>query len=194
MNLAQLQNVGDPLARHRILQGSQDLSNQCAQELRSLSYLLHPPMLEELGLASALKIYAEGFSQRSGVALDIEVQPDFERLPPEMEIALFRVAQESLSNILRHSNSPRARIKLVRNSAIKLTVMDEGRGFSEGKKSRVTGDVQMGVGILGMTERMKQLGGTLEINSGPTGTSVNAHLPCRDGRMDVEQDPSRNRG
>ncbi len=194
MNLASLQNITDPQRLRTVAQNSQDLSNQCAQELRSLSYLLHPPMIEELGLASALKIYAEGFSQRSGVALDIEVQPDFERLPHDMEMALFRVAQESLSNILRHSNSPRAKIKLVRNSAINLTVMDEGRGFSAGKKSNVTGEVQMGVGILGMTERMKQLGGTLEINSGPTGTSVNAHLPYRSGRMDVEQDPSRNRG
>jgi two-component system NarL family sensor kinase len=192
MNLAQLQNTKDPQAFRAMLQSSQDLSKQCAQELRSVSYLLHPPMLEELGLVSALKIYAEGFSQRSGVALDIEVEPDFERLPPEMEITLFRVAQESLSNILRHSNSQRAKIKLSRNSGIELAVMDEGRGFSQAKKSDVTGDVQMGVGILGMTERMKQLGGTLRIDSGPTGTSVNAHLPYARG-MDA-QDPNRHRG
>jgi two-component system NarL family sensor kinase len=194
MNLAGLQNMTDLQRLRATAQSSHDLSNQCAQELRSLSYLLHPPMLEELGLASALKIYAEGFSQRSGLVLDIEVEPDFERLPHDMEIALFRVAQESLSNILRHSNSSRAKIKLSRNSGIELAVMDEGRGFSKANKSDVTGDVQMGVGILGMTERMKQLGGTLQINSGPTGTSVNAHLPYRSGRMDVEQDPSSNRG
>jgi PAS domain S-box-containing protein len=192
MNLSQLQNVGDPQARHKILQGSQDLSSQCVQELRSVSYLLHPPMLEELGLASALKIYAEGFSQRSGVALEIEVEPNFERLPPEMEIALFRVAQESLSNILRHSNSTRAKIKLGNNGGIDLAIMDEGRGIAQGKRSNVTGEVLMGVGILGMTERMKQLGGTLQISSGPTGTSVNAHLPYRRG-MD-EQNPDHYRG
>ena len=126
------------------------------------------------------------------MTLDIEVAPDFERLPPEMEMALFRVAQESLSNILRHSNSTRAKIKLAQNSGVELAIMDEGKGIAEGKKSRITGEVLMGVGILGMTERMKQLGGTLEINSGPTGTTVNAHLPYRRG-MD-EQDSNRNRG
>jgi two-component system NarL family sensor kinase len=194
MNISQLKNITDPQRSSAMLHSSQDLANQCAQELRSISYLLHPPMLEELGLASALKIYAEGFSQRSGVALDIEVEPNFERLPPEMEIALFRVAQESLSNILRHSKSQRAKITLSRNSGIELAVQDEGQGFSHGKKSDVTGDVLMGVGILGMTERMKQLGGTLRINSTPTGTSVNAHLPYARGRKNVEQDPDRHSG
>lgn len=185
MNLSAIQNISDPEKQRKTAEASRELANQCAQELRSISYLLHPPMLEELGLASALKIYAEGFSQRSGVSLDIEVQPDFDRLPPEIEIALFRVAQESLSNILRHSNSPTAKIKLSRNSGVELAIMDEGRGFADGKKSEVTGDILMGVGILGMRERMKQLGGTLDITSGPTGTSVNAHLPYVKGRTPV---------
>jgi two-component system NarL family sensor kinase len=192
MNLSQLPKVADVQKLQAMVKNSQELSNQCAQELRSLSYLLHPPMLEELGLASALKIYAEGFSQRSGISLDVDVPAEFERLPHEMEIALFRVAQESLSNILRHSKSPRATIKLARNGAIKLVVRDEGKGFHSEKVGSSNGDVLMGVGILGMRERMKQLGGTLEIESGPGGTLVNAHLPYR-GRKD-EQDPNRDRG
>jgi two-component system NarL family sensor kinase len=192
MNLSQLSKVADVQKLQAMVKNSQELSNQCAQELRSLSYLLHPPMLEELGLASALKIYAEGFSQRSGISLDVDVPAEFERLPHEMEIALFRVAQESLSNILRHSKSPRATIKLARNGAIKLVVRDEGKGFHSEKVGSSNGDVLMGVGILGMRERMKQLGGTLEIESGPGGTLVNAHLPYR-GRKD-EQDPNRDRG
>jgi two-component system, NarL family, sensor kinase len=177
INLSTIERGGDPEKLKKTAEASRDLASQCAQELRSISYLLHPPMLEELGLASALKIYAEGFSQRSGVALDIEVQPDFERLPHEMEIALFRVAQESLSNILRHSNSQTAKITLSRNTGVELAIVDEGRGFAKAKKSEVTGDILMGVGILGMRERMKQLGGTLDITSSPTGTSVTAHLP-----------------
>jgi signal transduction histidine kinase len=180
MNLSQLERVTDPEKLHSAIQGLRELSNQCAQELRSLSYLLHPPMLEELGLASALKIYAEGFSQRSGIDLQVDVQPNFERLPPEMEIALFRVAQESLSNILRHSKSARAKIKLARNGAIELAISDEGQGFPANRPGNAT-KVNMGVGILGMSERMKQLGGTLRIDSGPGGTSVSAHLPYEGG-------------
>ncbi len=182
INLSNIERGGDPEKVKKTAATSRELANQCAQELRSISYLLHPPMLEELGLASALKIYAEGFSQRSGVALDIEVEPDFDRLPHEMEIALFRVAQESLSNILRHSNSQTAKITLSRNSGVELAIVDEGKGFAKGKKSEVTGEILMGVGILGMRERMKQLGGTLDITSGPTGTSVTAHLPYVQGR------------
>ncbi len=183
MNLSSIERGGgDPEKLKKTAEASRELASQCAQELRSISYLLHPPMLEELGLASALKIYAEGFSQRSGVALEIEVEPDFDRLPHEVEIALFRVAQESLSNILRHSNSQTAKIRLSRNSGIELAIVDEGKGFAKGKRSEVTGDILMGVGILGMRERMKQLGGTLDINSSPTGTSVTAHLPYVKGR------------
>jgi two-component system, NarL family, sensor kinase len=192
INLSQVErSVGDVEKVQKIVQTSRELSSQCAQELRSLSYLLHPPMLEELGLASALKIYAEGFSNRSGIDLQVDVQPDFDRLPPEVEIALFRVAQESLSNILRHSKSTKAKIKLVSNGAIELAISDEGQGFPVSKALANDG-VQMGVGILGMSERMKQLGGTLKIDSGPGGTSVNAHLPYA-GRVD-EQDPNRHSG
>jgi PAS domain S-box-containing protein len=193
INLSQLERAaGDAQKTQKIIQNSRELSSQCAQELRSLSYLLHPPMLEELGLASALKIYAEGFSNRSGIDLQLDIQPDFERLPPEMEIALFRVAQESLSNILRHSKSTKAKIKLVSNGAIELAISDQGQGFPGGKTSGNDAEIKMGVGILGMSERMKQLGGTLKIDSGPGGTSVNAHLAYAGG-MD-EQDPNRHRG
>jgi signal transduction histidine kinase len=192
MHLSQLERVADPQKVKVVAQESRELSGQCAQELRSLSYLLHPPMLEELGLASALKIYAEGVSQRSGVDVHVDVATDFERLPPEMEIALFRVAQESLSNILRHSKSPRAKIKLLSNGAIELAVSDEGQGFPAGITTGANAEVRMGVGILGMSERMRQLGGTLQIDSGPGGTTVNAHLPYP-GRVD-EQDPNRYRG
>ncbi len=174
MNLAQLKGVTDPAKLESTLNHAHQLTNQCVQELRTLSYLLHPPMLDELGLASALKIYAEGFSQRSGVSLDIEVSPSWQRLPPEMEIALFRVAQESLSNVIRHSGSPRANIKLDRNGEIRLAIIDEGRGVPNLEDKEIT----WGVGILGMRERIKQLGGSLTIDSGSTGTTVEVRLPC----------------
>lgn len=180
INIAQLKGVSDPAKLNQMLTHAHELTNKCVQELRTLSYVLHPPMLDELGLASALKIYAEGFSQRSGVVLDIDVNPGWQRLSPETEIALFRVAQESLSNVVRHSGSPRATIKLERNGEIKMAIIDEGRGVAT-----ATGKVILGVGFLGMRERIKQLGGTLTIDSGPAGTAVEARLPLN-RRMDVQ--------
>lgn len=177
MSLAQLKGISDHEKLQVSLIKAHELTNHCVQELRTLSYVLHPPMLDELGLASALKIYAEGFSQRSGVALDIEVSARWERLSHQTEIALFRVAQESLGNVVRHSGSTRATIKLDRNGEIKMEIVDQGRGLSDDADS----DFTLGVGILGMRERIKQLGGTLTINSGPTGTCVEARLPFSRG-------------
>lgn len=187
MSLAQLQGVSDPEKLKRSLAHAHELTNKCVQELRTLSYVLHPPMLDELGLASALKIYAEGFSQRSGVALAIDVAPLWQRLSPETEIALFRVAQESLSNVVRHSGSSRATIKLEQNGGIRMAVIDEGCGVEGSDR----GEVNWGVGILGMRERIKQLGGSLTIDSGPAGTCVEARLPLARGIDGESTNPDR---
>jgi signal transduction histidine kinase len=152
---------------------------QCAQEIRTLSYLLHPPLLDELGLAAAIGDYVEGFSKRSGVQVALDAPPDLERLPPEAELALFRVMQESLGNIHRHAGASAVRIHLACDAEqVTLEVSDEGRGMSaETIRAIETVSGAVGVGIAGMRERLRLLGGRLEIKSGKCGTTVLAIIP-----------------
>jgi PAS domain S-box-containing protein len=148
----------------------------CVQEIRTLTYLLHPPMLDERGLESALRCFVDGFCKRSGMRVDLEVAPDWERPTPEMEIALFRVVQESLTNAHRHSESSTATIRLHGSkTAVCLEVEDAGKGMTGPRDGdRPEGG---GVGIMGMRERIKQFGGQLEIESDRTGTTVRVTLP-----------------
>jgi signal transduction histidine kinase len=132
MNLSAVQKPAARLgekARNAFAE-SLDLAQQCSREVRTLPYLLHPPLLEELGLVTALRHYVDGYTQRSGIRVELEVAPDFSRLPQEIELALFRVVQESLTNIHRHSGSATARVRVRRDSnAVMLEVQDEGRGM-----------------------------------------------------------------
>lgn len=177
MNLGALsQSTVDKLddAAHKKISGSLCLAEQCAREVRTLSYLLHPPSLDEYGLSSALRCYATGFSSRSGIKVSVEIAPELGRLAREVELALFRIVQESLTNVHRHSRSSTATIRLQLDSdVLMLEVRDNGRGIS---RSRVAGSRQWGVGITGMRERVQQLGGRLEISS-RKGTIIRAILP-----------------
>jgi signal transduction histidine kinase len=158
-----------------------ELADQCIQELRTLSYLLHPPMLDDRGLAPALAGYAEGFAERSGIAVKLDLTPDLGRLPKAVELMLFRVVQESLTNIHRHSGSRTATIRLARYPKdLVLQVRDQGQGIS-GKPGQ-TGEpgVPIGVGIAGMRERVRQIGGRLQILSRPGGTDVEVVVPLSD--------------
>jgi PAS domain S-box-containing protein len=163
----------------RSLDKARGLTQQMSREIRTLSYLLHPPLLDDLGLVSTLKEYVRGFSERSGIETQLFVATEFERLPQSLEIALFRIVQEGLANIQRHSGSTTAEIRLTqRGSVLTLEVVDFGHGFYQG--TRVDGGgtrARVGVGIPGMRERMAQLGGHLEIISGSTGTAVRATIP-----------------
>jgi PAS domain S-box-containing protein len=154
---------------------------QCAQEIRTHSYLLHPPLLDELGLAAAIRNYVEGFSKRSGVQIALDAPPDLERLPTEVELALFRVVQESLGNIHRHAGASTARIRLACDAEqVTLEVTDQGHGMSaETMRAIEAGRGSAGVGIAGMQERLRLLGGRLEIKSGEQGTLVRAIIPQR---------------
>jgi signal transduction histidine kinase len=153
------------------------LTDGLLQELRTLSHLLHPPLLEEAGLLSALRWYVSGFSERSGIAVTLEAQADFERLPQETEIAIFRVVQEALTNIHRHSGSSSARVQLIRDtSIIQLQVKDEGKGMETNGAGH-----SKGVGIEGMRERVQHLGGTLVVGSNGHGTLLKVVLPIREG-------------
>ena len=160
------------------LDESIELASRCSQEIRSLSYLLHPPLLSEVGLPAALRWLVDGFSRRSSIEVVLEVAKDFGRLPREMEGALFRVVQECLTNVQRHSRSATASIHLTRDEGkISLVVRDEGRGISPEVLTQ-HGDVTLlGVGILGMRERVRQLGGRLGIDSTEHGTQVSVEIP-----------------
>ena len=155
--------------------------DEAIAETRTMSYLLHPPLLDELGLKSALLWYAEGYSARSGIAVDVTISPKIGRLEPEAETALFRVVQECLTNIHRHSGSPTATIELsCRTGEIKLEVRDEGRGISNAAPSPSGhGAATFGIGIEGMKERVRQLGGQIGVLSrdDAKGTTVVVTVP-----------------
>ncbi len=149
------------------------LAEESLKELRTVSYLLYPPMLDELGLSQAVAWYAEGFQQRSGIETSLEVEDGFPRLGQEMELAVYRVLQESLNNVHRHSGSRTAKVRLsVKDGSVLLEVSDKGHGLGpNGAPPR------LGVGLRGMSERLQHLGGKLEVNSTDGGTTLTAGVP-----------------
>jgi len=161
------------------LAGSIDLAERSMSGIRTLSYLLHPPLLDEKGLVSALRWYTEGFAQRSGIAVELDVPPSFERIDQDVETALFRVVQEALINVHRHAGSSRASIWMRRtDDGLTLEIEDCGRGMPADVLAQLpTGGGALGVGVAGMRERLQQLGGTLEVESGHHGTTVRAFVP-----------------
>jgi signal transduction histidine kinase len=151
-----------------------------SSEIRTISYLLHPPMLDEAGLIPAVRWYLQGFSERSNITVDLDVSENFERLSGDLETAIFRVVQECLTNIHRHSQSRVATIRLSRlNTQVEVEVRDQGKGIPQEKLSEIVYSGTAGVGIGGMRERARQLGGTLEVRSEGEGkgTVVLARLP-----------------
>jgi two-component system NarL family sensor kinase len=148
--------------------------------VRTISHLLHPPLLDEVGLSPALHLYVDGSAERSKIKMDLEIPGDFGRLSRESETAIFRVVQECLTNIHRHSGSPVATIRISRSdSHVLVEVCDKGQGISQEKRSEMMSTGKAGVGIGGMRERVRQLDGTLEIRSEGSGkgTIVIARLP-----------------
>lgn len=155
------------------------LVRKVENDIRTLSYILHPPMLDELGLKSALGWYVEGFSKRSNIRVEMAIPQNLPRLSREKELAVFRVVQESLTNVLRHAHSPSARIRAeAKEGSLWLYVEDSGSGFAaHALHGAASAGVVPGVGILGMQERLKQLGGGLSIESTSAGTRVCAMVP-----------------
>ena len=168
-------------AQRQSLAESASLATQCLREIRTLSYLLHPPQPDDFGLPSALTWYVAGFTKRSGIQVRLEVPADLPRLPQDVEMTLFRLVQECLSNIHRHSGSSTADIRIdLEAQQVRLLVQDQGRGIPASILDHLNDSLaDLGVGIAGMRERVRQLGGRLEIQSHGQGTTVKARLPLR---------------
>ena len=156
---------------------------ECVKEVRTISYLLYPPMLEEMGLQSAIPWYLEGFSKRSGIQTTFHAPEDFGRLSRDAELVLFRVLQESLTNVQRHSGSNTADIRISQtDNVVTLQVTDMGKGLPQSVLEQSGRDWMgsLGVGLRGMSERLRQLGGALEMSSSENGTQVRATVPFRE--------------
>jgi two-component system, NarL family, sensor kinase len=164
------------------------------QEVRTVSYLLYPPALEAVGLAVALQSYVNGFSKRTSIRVDLDLAPSLEGLPSDVELVLFRVIQEALTNIWRHSGSDTARISMVRqtrdgNDQIHLSIEDAGKGMPEdirawALKDDVSRQIPSGLGLIGMRERLHQVNGRLEIESMAGKTVVRASVPLNHETQD----------
>ncbi len=169
-----------PEAQNRLalVAESRQLLNHSLSEIRTLSHLLHPPLLDETGLASAAQWYVEEFARRSGIAVDVDLPP-LERLPANIEMMLFRVLQESLNNIHRHSQSTRAQVRIGFDAGrITLEVRDFGHGIQPERLERFRNSgTGVGVGLAGIRERVSELGGELEISSDGGGTNVKVSVP-----------------
>ena len=181
MNLASIREMIPPDndVLPTLLEDTGKLIDQAQSEIRTISYLLHPPLLDELGLASALQWYVNGFNKRSGIEVTLDVGEDVGRMPREYELTLFRIVQEALTNIHRHSRSRTAQIGLARqDDGIRLEIADQGCGVPPAKLNALaSAGVSLGVGIAGMRERVRQLGGTLDISSSAGGTTITTHMP-----------------
>ena len=153
------------------------LIDRAIQQVRSMSHLLHPPLLDEIGLYSALQWYLEGLSKRSGIETSMDIQPaDFPRLPPDLETAIFRIIQEALTNVFRHSGAAKAWVTVEKTEMqVSLAVRDDGKGISEHISQFQSGSI--GVGIAGMRQRVKELGGDMRMRDARPGTAVEIVIP-----------------
>lgn len=171
-----------PDAANRLAENA-TMVNEVIKQIRTISYLLHPPLLEEAGIASALRCYLEGFAKRSGISVRLDIDSRLGRQVPEIEIAVFRLVQEGLTNIHRHSGSREAEIHVSRSEAIlTVEVVDFGGGMTSTDLTN-----QAGVGILGMQERLRALGGTLRIRSNEEGTSLTGTIPLKTLRLPADR-------
>lgn len=175
MNMSLLEPVAGDEYTQRIVAETRQIARDCCMELRTISYLLHPPLLDEVGLSFALEWFVDGFTKRTSIQVTIDVAKDFPRLDSDLETTLFRIVQEAMGNIYRHSGAGHAWISLeLEKGEVRLEVRDNGSGIPEGAMS----EAGSGVGLAGMRERLAQLGGALDIRSSPYGVSIVAKIRC----------------
>jgi signal transduction histidine kinase len=153
------------------------LVERAIQQIRSISHLLHPPLLDDVGLLSAIKWYLDGLQDRSGLIISLDVQPpDFRRLAPDLETAIFRIIQEALTNVFRHSGARKARVHVTeKDNQLTVAIRDDGKGVEEATAQLRPGSI--GIGIGGMRQRAKELGGELRVTNANPGTLVELTLP-----------------
>jgi signal transduction histidine kinase len=183
------QKVENDPATANALEDIARIADQALQEIRTTSYLLHPPLLDEAGLASAASWYIEGFSKRSGLEVNFGCAPEIERLPNDIEIVLFRVLQESLSNVHRHSGASLVNIRLARSDeSVLLEVQDNGVGMAPALLDSLQNtNIDAGVGLAGMRERTDDLNGQFEMESGPSGTTLRIRIPLSPDRATLSR-------
>jgi len=168
----------DPALAEKVSE-SVRIADQAINEVRTMSYLLHPPMLDEAGLLLAIHWYVDGFVKRSNIKVDLELPQTLERLPRDLETTVFRILQEALTNVHRHAGSSTARVQLtVAADNLGLLIQDQGKGIPRNKiEGSQNVGTRIGVGIRGMRERVRQFGGELQITPGNPGTCVEAIFP-----------------
>jgi signal transduction histidine kinase len=180
MNLSALQEEAKPVNAEigSALSENVEIVNQVSNELRTISYLLHPPLLDEMGLLSALRWFADGFEQRSGVKVELALDSEFGRVSRDLETAIFRVVQESLTNIHRHAGCATATIRLAQSGErVRLQIQDAGKGIAPAKLLEITSGAVSGVGLRGMRERIENFRGTFDVTSDETGTCISVSIP-----------------
>jgi signal transduction histidine kinase len=179
MNLAMAQSGAHAPAREAKIAEARKMAELCLSEIRTISYLLHPPLLDELGLRSAISSYVEGFAERSAIQVELQIPETLRRLPGPVETALFRVVQQSLSNIHRHSGSASASVVVTLDAlGVSVRICDQGRGISAKIiQAFNSGTALLGVGVAGMRERIRDMGGKFLVESSEKGTTVQASLP-----------------
>ena len=194
MNLAQIDPGELSKSRAVALAESEQLLDRCLAEIRTISHLLHPPLLDESGLSSAARWYVEGFEKRSGIKVNLSISSAEKRLPQPVEMALFRALQESLTNVHRHSESSKVDIRIdVDNGEAVLDVRDYGKGVSADQLAGFEKGIDLGVGLVGMRERVSELGGKFQILSAKPGISVIVTIPTKAGFISSGE-PSEERG
>ena len=167
----------------QLLQDSHTASRQALNEVRTVSYVLHPPMLDGLGLVAALRWYLDGLQKRTDLSINFDAPAEIGQLAPEAERALFRIVQESVTNVLRHSGGAQLRVGLSNHGkVVALEIADNGHGMSSDQLAGWEGAPTLGVGIAGMRERVRQLGGAFKIESGASGTTVIVSVPANEER------------
>lgn len=178
MNLARMAGYAkENPSLGKALEDTQSLLQQLNSEIRTTSYLLHPPLLDENGLPHAIRWYMQGLMERSGLKIELSSPENFGRLPADLELAVFRIIQEDLTNIHRHSGSQTANIRLGReNGTLLLEIEDQGKGISAEKLASIRAE-RAGVGIAGMRERIRHLHGNMDIRSNGTGATISVALP-----------------
>jgi PAS domain S-box-containing protein len=191
MSLAQLVQRAEVVSPELAREGEEieGVVQQLSREIRTTSYLLHPPLLDELGLSSALNWYVEGLAQRSGIAIKLDIADNFGRLPSDVELAIFRLVQECLTNVHRHSGSKTASIRIFsERESLHVEVSDQGKGIPPERLAKIRSGGS-GVGVRGMQERLRQFGGEMSIEVTGSGTRVSASIPLPKDAHSTETAP-----